>query len=478
MKRISLALAVAVLLPVASSARPTTAGASAAPTAPVLPLSDYLTEVSTKHLGLKSAEQNAQAAKAYSAEAATLTAPALLGNATKSSEGRSNPLAPDNHFATTTYSLGLSQATKAGISGKLLYNYFDLSLPGLPGYSTGYGQLDLSASLLRNFLGSELREQERLAETSALAKSYAQSFTGKSLLLEAESLYWRLSMARNLVSIQNEAVERAQKIADWTGRRLRLQLADKSETLQAKTNLQARRLDLRTAEDEERAASLAFNSSRGVIGDKVDESLTELTPELISRMNAPERTAKRDDVRAAEYQAEATAANALVAKERNKPTLELYGSALLTDPTAPSGSLATMIPFSARPTSSIGLRLTAPLNLGTLSRAREGYAAEARAAEWQYQRKVFEEERDWKDLAAKFRETKERYRLFTELEKIQKEKFEFERDRQQRGRSTLQQVLLFETDYQNAQLGRLRTLAELMTLNAQMKLYGVAYESR
>jgi len=445
---------------------------------PVLGLNDYLGQVGQKHLGLKASDQIARAAKSEASEAATLTAPSLLANATKSSEGRSNPLSPDSHFATTTYSLGVAQQTKAGISGKLTYNYFDLDVPGLAAYNTGYGQLDLSVSLLRNFLGRETRDQERLVESSALAKSYGQSFAAKSVLLEAEANYWRLAMARNLVTLQKEAVDRAQKISDWTARRVRLQLADRSETLQAMTNLQARRLDLRTAEDEERAAALAFNSSRGVLGEAVNERLTELTPELVNRMNAPERAAKRDDVRAAEFQAQASAANALVALEKNKPTLELFGSALLTDPNAPSGALATMMPISARPSSAIGVRLTAPLNLGTLSQTREAYAAEARAADWQYQRKVFEEERDWADLTAKFRETKTRYHLFSDLEKIQKEKFEYEHERQARGRSTLQQVLMFETDLENAQLGRLRTLAELMTLSAQMKLYGVSYESR
>jgi hypothetical protein len=37
------------------------------------------------------------------------------------------------------------------------------------------------------------------------------------------------------------------------------------------------------------------------------------------------------------------------------------------------------------------------------------------------------------------------------------------------------QVIVFETDYQNTQFARIRSLAEFLSLNAQMKLYGVAY---
>jgi outer membrane protein TolC len=126
----------------------------------------------------------------------------------------------------------------------------------------------------------------------------------------------------------------------------------------------------------------------------------------------------------------------------------------------------------------IGLRATIPLDLGTLKRAREGHAAEAQGADWTYQRKAFEEERDWADLTAKFTQAKERLKLAVDLEKVQHEKLTYERDRQQRGRSTLQQVLIYETDFEQAQLGRIRTLADLLQLGAQMKLYGVSYESR
>ncbi len=457
----------------------TTAATTTAPTAAnaaPLALEDYLEQVSSKHLGLRAAAQIAHGAKLYSGEASTIYAPTLIGGVNAVSEGRSNPLAPDQHFAMQTYSLGVSQASKVGINGKMTYNY--LSVPGSFDYNTGYYQLDVSASLMRNLFGSEIRNQTNLIESGALAKTFAQSFASKSMLLEAEVNYWRLALAREMVSMQKEALARAQKIFDWTTRRVRLQLVDRSETLQATTNLQARRLDLRTSEDEERSARLAFNSSRGSLGDQVGESLAVLNPDLIARMSAPARTTQRDDVRAAEYQARASAASAELGREKNKATLELYGSALLTDPTAPTGALALLMPISARPQSVVGVKFSAPLNLGTLSDARQGYAAEARAADWQYQRKVFEEERDWQDLAARFRDVKERFRLVTELEKTQKEKLDFERERHARGRSTLQQVLFFENDYENAQLGRLKTLAELLTLNAQMKLYGVSYESR
>ncbi len=469
----------------ASNAKPTAPKAARATDARTpFTLSEYLGQVSDKHLGYKASDQTAKAAKLQAGEGSLVFKPNLFGNAVHQTYNRDNPFSTGDYTLIRTYSLGVAQQTPIGLTGRVTYNQFGLDapspVPGGPGlgYSAGWAQLELSASLMRNFNGEEFKAQRDAAESGAMAKSFQNSFLTKNVLLEAESIYWRLVLAREMVKVQKDAVDRAQRISEWTNRRVRLQLADRAENLQASTNLQARKLDLKSAEDEERAARQAFNSSRGVLGDTVPENLAELGPELIASMTVPERTTKRDDVRAAEFQARAASASARLSRERNKPTLELFGATPLTTPDDPPATIASTLPASARAATQIGIRLQAPLDFGTVAKVREGYDAEAQAADWSFQRKVFEEERDWEDLTAKFRQGKDRLQLYTDLEKTQREKLDYERERQQRGRSTLQQVILFENDYELAQLGRIRTLAEVLTLNAQMKLYGVSYESR
>ena len=447
--------------------------------APALTLGEFLGQVSDKHTGLKSAELTAKGAKLYSEEGSLVFKPVFTADGTVLSDQRSNPLSANDRLVTRNYNAGLKQQSRFGLGAQVNYKRMEMESPSFPAYKADWVQLDLSQSLLRNFGGRESRAQAEAIEAGALAKSYSQSYVSKNVLLEAETIYWRLALAREMVAMQKDAVERAQRISDWTNRRVNLQLADRAELLQASTNLQARKLELRTAEDDERAAAQAFNSSRGVVSNVVKESLVEFNRQLIEAMKIPERTQKRDDVKAAEFQAKATAANAVLSREKDKPTLELFGSVPLTEPsTSPAPQIASMIPITSRPNTMIGVRATVPLDLSTLKKAREGWAAEAQGADWAYQRKAFEEERDWQDLTAKFTQTKERVKLYVELEKVQREKLNYERDRQQRGRSTLQQVLLYETDYQVAQLGLIRTLADLLQLGAQMKLYGVSYESR
>ena len=107
-----------------------------------------------------------------------------------------------------------------------------------------------------------------------------------------------------------------------------------------------------------------------------------------------------------------------------------------------------------------------PLDLGTLSDTRGGYSREAEGATLTFQRRVYEQERDWADLSSKFSDSKRRYQLPAGMESVQKEKYEHERDRLSRGRTVTFQVLQFEQDYRNAQLSRIRAQADVLMLVA------------
>lgn len=476
---IFLSIALAGSLPGAAFAKDTS-NSSKAKSSDQLSLSEYLNEVAQNHLGYKAALDLSKAARQQAQEGSLLLAPNFFGEGSTGTLGLQNPFSNSNALNSKSYILGLNKTTTFGLSGRFYFTQQDLNKSGIPTYTTESLQLELKQSLWRNFGGTEVRSQIEAIESGAMAKSYAQSFLTKSLLLEAESFYWNLALARKLVSIQKDSVERAQKIYDWTQRRVKLSLSDRAEMLQASTNLQARKLELRNAQDQERAAAQSFNSSRGMLSNQVAETLQVLSSELVATFVTPERNQRREDVLSAEMEARAKEASALANQERNKPTFELFGKTPVSEPSSDAGTnpLANYVATSSQPITLIGLRLNVPLDFDALEKIKEGYAAEANAAHQAFKRKVFEEEKDWQDLTSKFSQAKERLILYEDLVNVQHQKLNHERDRQQRGRSTLQQVLLFETDFEQAQLGHLRTLAEVLLLNAQMKLYGVSYESR
>ena len=87
-------------------------------------------------------------------------------------------------------------------------------------------------------------------------------------------------------------------------------------------------------------------------------------------------------------------------------------------------------------------------------------------------KKRFDQETAWHDLKDRYQQHLEMLGLYEKLEKIQLSKLEHERRRRSQGRTTTQQVLYFELDYEQAQLSRLRAMSEMLQLIAQMKLYG------
>jgi outer membrane protein TolC len=454
-----------------------------------LRLDAYLQQVQKQNDGVRAGQELNIGAEMQSDEAKLALSPALFANAQRSTD-RSPSQFPGLIYdkqVQNIYSLGVSQNTSFGLQGKLyytlLYNAFvdgPSSLP--PGFYESKPTLELTQSLWRNFLGHETNAQIEAGVAQAKATSAQADYQVQSLLLQAEAGYWQLALAREAVKVSSDAADRAKRLYDFYSKRAENGLADRSDFLQASAALESRKLDLKSANDDERTAARAFNSSRGVDSDDVSEILEPLNANLTDHLKIPQSRGNRADVVAAGEQSKATMASAKLAREKDLPTLELFGSVSLNGNSATpyaqqDDALAGTFDRS-RPSQAVGIRLQAPLDIALINRSREGWKHEEEAARYTYQRKLFEQERDWNDLIKKFSDAKDRLVLFQSLEETQKTKLTYEKQRQARGRTTTQQVLLFEVDYELAQLGRIRTLAELVQLFAQMKLYGAAHESR
>ncbi len=469
-----------------TASKPTRSNAAASSAAAsVLPIRLFLDQVAKGNEAYRAAEMTRIAAESYSGEADLSLAPALVANLTFGSDGRPSPFPLPgfnyNSIDTNSYSAGVTKLFRTGIRTSFTYLALDTDFVGLPGaqkYFEARPQIEATIPLWRNFWGRETMNGVEAVRLGALAKAEAQEALAKSVLVEAESAYWRLALAREALQVSKDSVERAQSLFEWTSRRVRLALSDKSESLQSTAQLKSRRLDLKIAEDDERSARLAFNSARGVNSDKVPEKLELLNADLVATWETPTRTQTRPDIEAARLQAAAAEASARTASERSKPTLEIFGLYAFNSPRAATQNDALEASLRRdRPTSSYGLRLNMPLDFTSMRKARDGWNAEANASRTLVSRRMFEQERDWNDVVSRFQLAREKIRLFEELELAQKEKLEYERSRQKSGRSTVAQVILFENDYEQTQFGRIRSLAEVLSLNANMKLYGVAYDT-
>lgn len=445
-----------------------------------LTLESYLKQVTDQHQGLKSSLGASEGAQQRSNESVAMLAPNVFVNAQQLVDEKptANPAFQGNKTSATSYSVGVSKLTSFGTAAKLSYNsgFVDIDganpafFPEPETYETRT-TLEVSQPLWRNFFGSETRAVMELSRNSALATSATEAYKARMMRMEAELTYWRLVLARESVAVNKASLQRSEKIRAWSANRAKLELADKADLIQAEAAVAGRNLELRMAGDEEEAAARAFNSLRGVAGTKVSETLTPISPEMVDKLSTPARSGDRLDVVAAQSYARLAAANAKVAGEKYRPTFDIFATYSMNG----RGKFESQANEDARgsdyPTTVVGLRFNAPIG-GSVSATRSGYAKEASAAEDLAKRKGFEQDQEWQDLNDKLGQAKERLTLSRSLETLQKQRMDYERDRQQRGRSTMYQVIMAEQDFANTQLNRIRTQAELLRVVAQMGTYG------
>lgn len=452
-----------------------------------LSLSLYLNQVESRQDDYKASEQSYRAADLTTKAALLPVSPHLFADANHTDDARPNILFNYDKQISTTYDIGVSEQTTVGLQGRVYYSitdlqYRNLALNGPPVTVTGIQgspTIELTLPIWRNLLGRETNNQIERDESSSQSRKYNESYNMKSLLLKAESAYWQLSVARETVKVSNDALDRATQLLRYIIGKADSGLADHADVLQARAAVEGRKLDLKSAEDDERTAARAFNSLRGEDASLVHEHLSPFTAERLNQLAVPTRTELRDDTRAALFMKKSNLAETLASVESYKPKLEVFGSYALNNPDPFNTGDAFPNSFNtSRPTETIGLRFNAPLDYGLMRDLRQGLVAQLKSSELSYDRRLFEQEEQWNDLKEKFQQAKDRLSICENLEHAQKEKLDYEKLRHRRGRTTTEQVIQFEADFEQAQFGRIKTMSDILQLLARMKTYGTEYESR
>lgn len=448
--------------------------------APDLTLAGFLSQVRGKHQGIQASDLASEGAHLRSSEGSLVFSPGIFANAQFVSDARetTSPPAQGEKTVYNTYNLGVSQVTPFGLSARLFYSLGFTNITGAnpsflpnPRFHVASPTLELTQSLLRNWGGREVRATAEAMDAAAKATEHAESYKTAVALAEAETAYWRLSLARQAVSLQRDSYDRALRIKEWTERRVKLHLTEDSDFLQSEAVVGLRQLELQQAVDEEAAAARLFNSLRAVDSLEVTETLELLSGDRVRALAAPERSGDRFDVLAAREQSRAAAAQSRAALERNRAVLELFGSASLNGRAVDSSGALSSSFDTDHPMGAIGVRFQGALDFGRRSDVRAGYARDVAAAERMLDRKLFEQERDWVDAQVNFAAAQRRYALAEKIETLQKDKYQAERGRHSRGRTTTFQVLQFEQDYFLSQLGRLRSASEILQIHSRMNLF-------
>ncbi|MGE4233516.1 MAG: TolC family protein [Bacteriovoracia bacterium] len=452
-----------------------------------LDLDQFLMQVSEKNESIEASKSKSQGSELRSLEGDHLTATSFFTEAQITTDERqtANPSFQGSKTTLQNYKLGFSQPTRWGSQLKLYYGLTSTEIAGAsplfiktPTFHDAYPTLELSQSLWSNAFGISTRAQQKMLESSAKATAFAESYRVKQELYSAEIVYWRLAVAREIVKVQTGAIERAEKIKEWNNKRVKLNLADRSDLLQSEAALKLRKLEFKAAQDEERAASQSFNLARNLNSSKVEELLSLPDPKKVITVSLPDRVEMREDVRAAEQSMEVAAASSDVNRHKTLPNLELFGSYARYWRDADRKEAMSNVWRPDHPLWVAGLRFNAPLDFFDSADIREGAIKEKYGAEKAYHRKLLEQEVEWTDLKTKLEELKSRLELSVILEDAQLEKITHEKKRLEKGKTTTYQALLFEQDYSQSQLTRLQYQLQVLQAAAQLKLFGGKRESR
>lgn len=445
-----------------------------------LTLENFLKQVEEKNQALTASKLISESAEARADEGKLIFRPSIFAQAQSAIDKKptTNVNAQGDRTDYNFLTMGLIQQFNTGLQGKLGYNFshtkiYNASPAFLPqsDFHDGVASLELTQSLWRNFWGKETRSQQEIITAQATANKYGEKFKVKATIAQAESLYWALSQMKKVVKVQKESLERAQKIKNWTQKRLNTGLGESSDFLQSDANFKAREYELKNALQEEKNLQRAINSIRGINSDELTEELEVVDSNKIKSLVLPSKEELRDDTKAALEVQKITKASTTLSIEKNKPIFEVYGTYALNGRNANKNQAMTNSFKSDHDTKAIGVRFISPLDFGTLSDNISGYKKEEIAAEMNYQRKLFEQDQQWNDLATKFEDAKIKLSLVEKIEDAQRVKANNERDRLSRGRTVTFQVLNFEQEYAQSELAKIQSETNILNIYSQLKTF-------
>jgi len=445
-----------------------------------LPLNDFLREVEGKNQSMTASKLIAEGAQERANEGKLIFRPNIFAQAQTAIDKKptTNINAQGDRTDNSFVTAGILQQFNFGLQGKLGYNFshtriYDASPAFLPvsNFHDGVATLELSQSLWRNFWGRESRSQEAILTSQAQATKHTENYKIKATLAQAESLYWSLSQIRKVVRVQKESLERAQKIRIWNQNRLKSGLAESSDFLQSDANYKAREYELKSTMQDLKTLQRSVNSLRGVDSEVLNEDLESVDSNSIKKLALPPKEELREDTKAALEIQKISKASTDLSVEKNKPTFEMYGTYALNGRDPQADQAVTNSFKTNHDTKAIGVRFVAPLDFGTTSDNINGYRKEQIAASQNFQRKLFEQEQQWNDLAARFEDAKVKLSLVEKIEEAQKIKASNERERLSKGRTVTFQVLNFEQDYAQSELARIQNETNILNIYSQLKIY-------
>jgi outer membrane protein TolC len=442
-----------------------------------LTLESYLKQVRENNKALVSYTRQKESARLQVRTNDVQLSPSLVSSAQAEWDSRKpgNALLSYDRIETQNYSFGVKQDTRYGTSLSLGYavdytNYVNM-LGGPLSYYDARPVLEVSQQLLKNGFGKSTQAGLKATEAKWKAEEYAADSGMDTITLNAETAYWKLAIAREIVSIQEKSLHQAQAIYDYVAGMAKKNLYEKADVIQAQASLESTRLSLKQAQDDERAALRAFNSYRNADPGSDPGELLVFDLQELESVTPPSRRGSKAGVKAAEFKVKSTQEQVKVSMDENLPSLVLFGSYAMNGrgPFFEDSISDSLV--SGLPTSTVGVRFSVPLDRSAVSDVNKGLGTQSAAAALSYEQMLADQEQEWADLSAKLFDAREQLKMAKTIEGVQQEKLDNERLRLRQGRTTTYQVLQFEQDHLKSELTCVGNALSVLSLLAQMRPY-------
>jgi outer membrane protein TolC len=447
--------------------------------AQALSLDDYLGQVREGNQQLRSARALDAAYALQAKQPLTAYSPQLSALLARDDDQSMPTLAAfsPEHIQSTQWGAGLSKLFSTGTYVNLSYSA-DLTDMGFPAamaaqlgpMSPSYGQqfsLTVAQPLWRNFMAEEVQAAVDAAQAGSDASRAGNRYGAQAQLFQARQAFIQLCTVRQVIVIEQESLERNQKILQWTQAKYADNLADKVDVLQVQAAIQQVALGLSQSREDEAKGRALFNALRG---ESPSAEVADLAPLMVPTALS-EAKAGRQDLLAA--QSALRASNALVrqVEQRFTPDLSVFATLGLNQRDQDNGVAASQVWQAEHPARLFGVKLTANLDLPLYHQVLAGAQRAQGSGQAQVEDKQREVAKDWEQLQQAWAGMQERLSLASQLEALQKEKAEREKTRYQDGRTTNFQVLRFEDDYNLSRIQTLQLTAMANVLQGQARFY-------
>ena len=453
---------------------------SGSTTAQGLTLEQFKSEVYGQDPGWKAAEAVEKGGRLLVTEADTLTALNFTSQASYLNDNRLtiNPLFQGDRTEASTFYLGLTQLTNYGVQWDVLQNFqhtriYNVSTQFIPSpdYYIAYPKIDLVISLWRNRLGSETQSQVNQVRQQALLRQKQGELQKVQKEIEIENAYFMVLSLQQSLEAESDGLKRAEKVLDWTESRIKRELADRTDIYQAQAAVTARKLAFISSKSNLAKAVEKFNSLRGIQSSELTEVLQNPNIDLDRLSLIKSQIKIRKDIQLQQYLNISNEAAARVGREKYRPRLDLSLTGYQQGQDPSQTTSVSNITSNGKDYFLASITLTLPLDQSRESHHREGYEDIAKGQALTDQSRLSDQRVDWESNVDLALQLHDQITAVRELELQQKNKADAEREKFNKGRSTLFQVLSYEQDYFAAREQKIGLELQAHQFLAQQSLY-------